>query len=248
MTAQVTIICDSAKLDQIGYDNCNMALNGEHLILKNFISEDDIVFDVGASVGEWSEAVLASRNVKMFAFEPLPTNFKILSTKKKFLNFHCFNYALSDQCGTADFFYYEKEAGLGNFFDRPILYGIVGKSKKTIVEMKTLPIACQEINISYINFLKIDTEGCEWKILKTSEDLLQNHQIAQIQFEYGGCYTDSHATLKETYELLRSHGYHIYRIYSKSLIYVPKWRDALENYKYSNYFASLQFLSLTNPI
>lgn len=52
------------------------------------------------------------------------------------------------------------------------------------IECKTLDTICEEENITFIDYLKIDTEGAEFKILKGSENLILNKRIKFIQFEY----------------------------------------------------------------
>jgi FkbM family methyltransferase len=53
------------------------------------------------------------------------------------------------------------------------------------IECSTLDTICEKENIPFIDYLKIDTEGAEFKILKGSEKLIQNKKIKFIQFEYG---------------------------------------------------------------
>ena len=105
------------------------------------------------------------------------------------------------------------------------------------VQLETLDHFTSEHQIHQINFLKIDTEGNEMNVLLGAKDLLEKQAIDIIQFEYGGTYLDSKTTLHQVYSYLQSHGYTIYRIASFGLIEIPTWRQALENYAYSNYLA-----------
>lgn len=98
---------------------------------------------------------------------------------------------------------------------------------------------CQEYHISTIDFLKIDTEGSELDILKGAQQLLAAHKIKYIQFEYGGTYVDAKTTLKEVFTCLKSNNYLVFRIVPNVLIKINNWRDSLETYNYSNYFACL---------
>jgi len=53
------------------------------------------------------------------------------------------------------------------------------------VECKTLDALSSELNLEHIDYLKIDTEGAEYKILSGSTTLLEDKKISFIQFEYG---------------------------------------------------------------
>lgn len=53
------------------------------------------------------------------------------------------------------------------------------------IECKKLDTLFFELNLEHIDYLKIDTEGAEYKILCGSQDLLKNNKISFIQFEYG---------------------------------------------------------------
>ena len=101
----------------------------------------------------------------------------------------------------------------------------------------TLDSFCKKNQILHIDFLKIDTEGSELGVLLGAHNLLTNKQIEIIQFEYGGTYPDAGITLKEVYNLLEKNGYRVFRIIPNGLIQISRWRDALENARYSNYLA-----------
>jgi len=57
--------------------------------------------------------------------------------------------------------------------------------KEQEIECKTLDTLCLEIGLEKIDYLKIDTEGAEYKILSGARNLLQKQKITFIQFEYG---------------------------------------------------------------
>lgn len=87
-------------------------------------------------------------------------------------------------------------------------------------------------NISHIDFLKIDTEGYEFKVLLGFETFLSNVQI--IQFEYGGTYLDANIKLIDIINHLKQFGFdRFYRIMDHGNL-DP---NIIENYKYSNIVA-----------
>ena len=79
------------------------------MIIKNLISDGNIVFDVGANVGDWTNQVLLShKDVCIFSFEPL--NFLVESMKKRFKdkNVKIYESAVFSEEKTIIFNYYKK--------------------------------------------------------------------------------------------------------------------------------------------
>jgi len=237
----IKVMHDSPTLDKFGYVGSNMLKNGELDVIKKLIKSEDIVFDVGANVGKWSKKVLSHCGfVKIYAFEPVVSLYKSLVDNFDTENMHTYNIALSNFQGSETFYFYPKDTGKSGFYDREILRTMCKLQPEEItVEVDTLDIFCEKNNITHIDFLKIDTEGEEFRVLSGAYNLLKCNAIHAIQFEYGGCYIDSKTTLKSVYELLSELGYSVFRIVPKGLIKIVKWRDELENYRYTNYLAVL---------
>ena len=74
-------------------------------------------------------------------------------------------------------------------------------------------IFCAEKGIDNIDFLKIDVEGYEHKVLKGFEGILKRGGIKVIQFEYGYVNIDTHFLLKDFYDYLQSFGMKLGKIY-----------------------------------
>jgi FkbM family methyltransferase len=241
-SAEIQYFSDSSEFDYVGYDNGNMRTNGEYLVLSNFIKPNTIAFDIGANVGEWSlQAFKQASTIQLYAFEPIPIVFQALQKNTTGMNIQLFNIAMSDTQGTQKFTYFTHESMLSTFYDRPHVLGHAWKEPEILeVSTNTLDNFCASHGIEHIDFLKIDTEGAEVAILQGALQLLQGQRIQYIQFEYGGTYYDAHTTLQQAYTLLSSCNYKVYRMSTQGLIHIPQWRDALENYRYSNYFAIAQ--------
>ena len=221
--------------------------SGEATLLKHFLQPHFLVFDVGANAGKWSQLVLSYEpSCKIIAFEPAPEIYQRLANnkilRKKGASFY--NFALSDTLGTANFYYYNKTKELSllsGFYNRSSVNQDQDTKPSTIsIEKETLDHFCHNQKINYIDFLKIDTEGAELAVLKGTTNLIENHQITAIQFEYGKAFLDSHATLKEIFFLLTKNDYIIFKLKSEGLVYLPDWEDSFEDYKFSNYFAILK--------
>ncbi len=233
-------LIDSLAMDALGYNNTHMAKNGELAVLQHYVKDGGIVFDVGANVGEWSESVLHFHpNAMIYAFEPIPALAENLCKKFRAKRVSVNQCAISCAEGTKQFDFYEHETGLSGLYHRPqVVQSLHQLPKRLVVKTLPLDVFCERNNIQCIDFLKIDTEGSEFDVLRGATRLLENKMISLLQFEYGGTYPDAGITLKQVYAFLTSKAYFIYRISSRNLIYIPEWRDALETYKYANYVAS----------
>jgi FkbM family methyltransferase len=235
-----------SKNQHLGYDNCNMQTNGEKKLIHQLIKAKMIIFDVGANVGEWTKSILEHHSsVNIYAFEPIKNSFDSLSRKlKQYEHVSCFNIAFDKECLNKEMYVYSglEEAQLSSFYHRPILdTNLQQEPKKIYVKTINLDRFCQEQNINYIDYLKIDTEGAELDVLKGAQHMLASEKIAYIQFEYGGTYRDAHITLEQIYNLLHSNNYHVFRITPFGLIYLNEWQNNFENYRYSNYLAVNQY-------
>ena len=116
---------------------------------------------------------------------------------------------------------------------RPVLCARVNCPCKQIVNVTMLDSYCQRRNICHIDFIKIDVEGHELEVLKGATNILGSTEF--IQFEYGGTYKDSHITLAQVYDFLKTKGFtFIYLICPDYLCLVT---EPIENYSYSNYLA-----------
>lgn len=199
----------------------------------------DLVFDIGANVGEWTSYLLSIEpSALVYCFEPLPNIFAMLQENLKERSAILNNLGISSASGSAAFFYYADCAALSSLHRRADLESHLNTAPTLCqVELETLDTFCQARGIYHIDFVKIDTEGNELNVLVGAKGLLENGAIDMIQFEYCSCYLDSKTTLKEVYALLSRYGYRVYRITPFGLIEIAQWRDGLETFKYSNYLA-----------
>ena len=242
LLGSMQIFNDGPQFDSQGYGICNADENGELNLIKNVVKNGHIVFDVGANIGGWSALVLAQKKlVKIYAFEPIPAIFKQMKKNIIIPTVFFYNLAIDNQVGDKDFIVYADNRGAtdwSSFYFRP---EIAAHIKETIkVKTQDLDSFCVQHGVDHIDFLKIDTEGNELAVLHGAKNLLQNKAVPVMQFEYGGTYPDAGITLKQVYDLLQGYGYTIFRILPDKLLKVSHWRQALENFTYSNYVAVLE--------
>lgn len=229
---------DGPQYDASGYGDGDMSRNGESLMMT-LIKPGDLVFDVGAHLGEWSLTALSLQPaISIYCFEPIPKLLSILEKNLQDKPVIISELALSNAKGKATFYHYVNFPGMSTLNRRPEVEKTLNLIPEIIeVSLERLDTFCELRQISTINFLKIDTEGNEFNVLLGAEGLLKKQAIEIIQFEYGGCYLDSNITLRQVYFYLNSFGYSIFRIVPEGLIEITNWRDNLENFNYSNYLA-----------
>lgn len=141
-------------------------------LLKNGIREDSVFVDVGANIGKYvllaSKIIKTENGGKIIAIEPDPDNYRILVKNCKLnglIDVICVNEAVYDQEGEANL--YIPSSGRGRS-------SLVSQSDKSIkVKTKTLDkILLDELKIHKVDWILIDVEGSEDKVLKGATKIL----------------------------------------------------------------------------
>ncbi|NEQ35516.1 MAG: FkbM family methyltransferase [Okeania sp. SIO3I5] len=216
----------------------------EIAIIKKFITEGNVIFDVGANVGKWTEEVLNyCSNLKLHLFEPAPQTYKVLDrkiTERQFREKPVTNcIGIAEDNVVKQFYYYDKHNVLSTFKRRISIdkIGKYGFPREIKALTTTIDSYCQQKAIRRINFLKVDTEGSELDVLLGAEQSLKRGKIDYIQFEYGGTYKDAKITLKQVFDYLQKYRYSIFKVLENKLEYRPDFVISDEDYQYNNYLA-----------
>ncbi|MEG4998382.1 FkbM family methyltransferase [Microcoleus sp. B4-D4] len=225
-------------------NNAESINNYELKIIENFIGSGNVVFDIGANIGSWTNQVLnICPDVQIHLFEPAPPIYQTLlqnlaepiKSGQLVLN----NLAIAHQQEIREFYYYDKFSGWSTFhrrFEIEKQYNIQSPKPFEILTA-TLDDYVQTRGIKRINFLKIDTEGGELEVLRGATSLLQKGKVDYIQFEYGGTFVDANITLKQVFEHLQKFRYTIFKILPNALQPLLQFLPEYENYEYSNFLA-----------
>ncbi|MCX6723780.1 MAG: FkbM family methyltransferase [Candidatus Staskawiczbacteria bacterium] len=170
------------------------------------IKEEDTVVDIGAHIGVFSIfAARLAKNGKIFSFEPTPENFMMLRENieiNKIKNVFPINKAVLDTTGQATIFLDENNHGVHSFFN----FGGRSQLKKIMVDTISLDDFVRGNNIFRIDFLKMDCEGSEYKILfNCSKKTLGI--IKKISMEYHD--SDENDNVRSLVEFLENNGFKV---------------------------------------
>ena len=137
-------------------------------------------------------------NAKVYTFEPVPKNFKRIGENLE--RFHAeriktYQVALSDENGKATFHVSSKDdATMGDAWDsgnkssslmppdeHEKLFPSIKFATQIEVETKTLASFCHEEGLDSIDFIHLDVQGAEIKVLSGAGQILQNVKIIWME-------------------------------------------------------------------
>ena len=197
-------------------DSLDLSINGVYgeldtKIIREEIHEGDIVIDVGANIGYYTLifAQLVGSSGKVFAFEPEPKNFEIL---KKNIEINNYQNIVAEQKIVSD------KSGIVKLFIAE--HGIVGhrinqeKSSQKFIEVESIILDnyIKKLNLdNKINFIKIDVEGSEPKVLEGTKEIIQKSNQLKIFTEFNREVVKEYGIEpKEMIDLFYRNGFKIY--------------------------------------
>ena len=139
-------------------------------LFQEHTKEMNLIFDVGANIGDKS-AVFSKLALKVIAFEPTESLFKLLRKRFRHKNVEVLNYALGSTAGRLDFFEIPDNAAY-NSLSRKHLNTIIPTrniASNTGIETKKIQVEQIERFIGRFgvpDYIKIDVEGYEFEVLK----------------------------------------------------------------------------------
>jgi len=177
----------------------NPEQNGE-ISLWSFIQEKlkiEVVFDVGIERSSHIVDKRTDENISVWLFEPNPRYREVLLerySEKKNVFIKSFGFGDIDDQKLKIY----PSTGSIFFRDKTIPVSRIGTETVEII-CRTIDSFVAEEAIEKIDFMKIDVEGYELKVLEGARSSLE--KIRLIQFEFGGTYIDAGITLNEIFSL-----------------------------------------------
>jgi FkbM family methyltransferase len=142
------------------------------------INPGDVVLDVGANMGVFSRYAIANGAKKVYSFEPIQENYDLLKKNSNEFPIVPFSFAISNKNGTENFHIDSTEGG----------HTILDKDPNNSRTDEIREIDCYTLDYLFkgnwipdkIDFLKIDVEGAEIKVLEgiSDENLGKINKIA----------------------------------------------------------------------
>ena len=198
---------------------------------KNGLSKINLIFDVGAHKGESINLFLKNMTVKnIISFEASPLNFKFLEINKKNLEkkfpntkitienialgsddkiivFNQFNESSSSTMNdiNQESKYFKRKFNLLNFRNKKNIY----KSFK--LKTETLDNYMKKNNFDKISFLKIDTEGYEYEILKGLKKRIKFIDTIMFEHHYDNMIVKKYTFSEINFFLKKNNFHQIYK-------------------------------------
>jgi FkbM family methyltransferase len=201
--------------------------------IEHCFTEESIIFDVGSNIGLFSLAICESNKYnKIYLFEPSTEiiNYSKTDTLKNYQNIHYINKGASD---TNEIMTLYKNKGSSIGWNTCYKYdpiqenGIipVNNMDKEEVSIITLDSFCETEGITKIDFVKIDVEGLEFKVINGFLNTLSKLKTKPYLYVEVGWGT-SHPEWEKAntiYEELFKIGYHRVTFTNKTedILFIP---------------------------
>ena len=190
-------------------------------VLMEELKEGMAVLDIGANLGYYAlmEAARVGAQGKIYAVEPVPSNYQFLTENIRLNNFNdrveTFNLAISNQKGKQKLFL-SKLSNLNTLFPE----GTSCKQSMTgeTIDVETMDLGFFLIGKRPIDLVRMDIEGAEVEVFQSLVQLLEKNGSVpkRILFEtHRSKYNDNHSMEKPLRKLL-AEGYVVKRLISNS--------------------------------
>jgi len=229
-------------------EGANPRTSGERHVIR-WVADDflrdrprAVVFDVGANVGDYTDWLLAAmgERAEIWALEPSPSAFEVLQSRLDGrAEVRLRNVGLSDTERGALLHSPGPAAKLASLHDQTprLARHQMSVELRETVQLTTLDRFCASERIGHIDFLKIDAEGHETRVLDGARQMIDAGAVDVIQFEIGAANLVSRSFLRDLFDRLE-HRYVINRILRDGFRHVPNYRESHEVFKRAtNYLA-----------
>ena len=225
-------------------------LSGERLVIElvagrvRSAGRRPTIFDVGANVGVYTRALVDvfGEAADIWAFEPAPSTFRMLESSLNGAAVHLRNLGFSDREGEATLYSPGEGSKLASVHDTRARLQRVGLplALEEPVRLTTVDAFCASEGIEAVDFLKLDVEGHELKVLEGALGMIEGGRIGAIQFEFSAANLESRTYFRDFWELL-SDRYGLYRVLQDGVYRIARYKESYEVFKRAtNYLALLE--------
>jgi len=221
--------------------NFEMTRNGELRVLRRLaVVEPKCLFDVGANYGEWSQqAARMYPSCAIHAFEIVPSTYEELLRQTRGVTTLVPNsFGLSDETGTVTIHLARDDPLTATACKIEGMRAHEESYDRTLAcRVRKAADYVREKRIDRIDFVKIDVEGMDLRVIKGFEEQLA--LVRALQFEYGHFNIGSRDLLRDFCRYLNGRGFVVGKV-------LPRWVEFFEyhfdreNFYGSNYLAVRQ--------
>ena len=191
-----------------------------------------VLVDVGVDMGNYSDELIKNYpNATIYLFEPQKYLYNLLKNKYSSKNkVKLYNLALDENEGETTLIKGFEGDGEASIYNRKYL-----KNNKKIQEKVKRNRLDNIIVNQKIDFVKIDVEGNEMKVLYGMEKIIYNIKV--IQIEFGGTWIDSRFFYRDMYDYFKKNNFDLYRIAPNNLIKIKHYEEIDEYFTFTNFVA-----------
>jgi FkbM family methyltransferase len=218
--------------------------SGEARFLKNYIGPlyNPCVFDIGANIGDYSEAALeVNPNARLHLFEPSHVHLKLLRERLPVEKVVINPFGLSE---TAENRLLHKDCevtGLASLISRDLSHLNIHLDKVEDVKLESGDAYVARQDIERIDLMKIDVEGWELSVLKGFSESFSRKIVRCCQFEFGHAHIERRENFRDFYRFFMDLGFTLGVLKPNGTVLQMKHYDEIfENYYATNYVAKLK--------
>ena len=223
---QIKILNENIEIDegccQVSAVSVDSAVEKVYGTLKNM--EEPVLLDVGANIGVFSLIAKLIQDLTVYAFEPFSKVFELLKSNVN-LN------GLQDRVKVFEKGLFDKKiikklkccTGLNSgmsCFGKNFQLKIPYEEKE--IETDTIDNIVKRENIEKVNFIKIDTEGCEYYVLKGAEETIKKYYPMILVECVQRRTVNFNLTPDDVIGLLKKYGYQSFDQFSENDILAKK--------------------------
>ncbi len=171
---------------------------------------------IGANSGHYALAIdEAFPGLDQYLIEPAPSTFELLvANTADRVNLHCVNVALGDLAGLAEMFVdsFSPASSLLPYEELAIQeFPFLGKGETTTVRVITLDELLSELNVAGADWIIMDVQGYEDKVLKGATKTIQSCRLMISELSFQKLYAES-STFDSVYQFMVQQGFNLHQI------------------------------------
>lgn len=204
-----------AALRARGYFNYrNERESGEDFFIRKVLApaRPEVCIDIGANVGNYSEALLRNTEATVISFEPVPLSFEKLRQRSEAWGDRSIvlNQGVGEGSDRLVIHYNPDALELASFHSDADQFVDVENSERAEVEVVALDDYLRGQDLGQVDLIKIDTEGFELEVMKGAAWTIATLRPRYIQIEFNWHQMFRGNTLHDFAEMLP--GYDLYQL------------------------------------